>query len=174
MRVFAIETVYRSTGYQTAGVDGLILSKEILLNQLNYLTVSYLLKHYKSGGIRRVYIDKNTSSNEKRPIGISNIKDRIVQTLFVQLIEPIIDPHADVYSFGFRRGRNAHQALGELSSILFKKPQLQRQTAVKRRYFSFTKHILCIDIDSFFDSVNHKFILANYPMPKKFMHLLVD
>jgi len=92
--------------------------------------------------------------------------------LFVQAIEPIIDPHADVYSFGFRKGRNAHQAIGELSRILNVTPYLRRKKLGIRRYFSHTKHIIKIDVKGFFDNVDHQYLLNNYPIPKKFKNVL--
>jgi retron-type reverse transcriptase len=46
------------------------------------------------------------------------IYDRIIQTLFVLVYEPVIEPYSDMYSFGYRSGRNVHQALGTLTSIL--------------------------------------------------------
>jgi len=170
MRVFAIETVYRSRGNKTPGVDGVTLSKENLHYYLNILREDNLLK-YKSSGTRRVFIPKGEGT-DLRPLGIPTIEDRIVQTLFVQAIEPIIDIHSDVYSFGFRKGRNAHQAIGELSTILNVTPYLRRKKLGTRRYFSHTKHIIKIDVKGFFDNVDHKYLLDNYPIPKKFKKVL--
>jgi RNA-directed DNA polymerase len=170
MRVFAIETVYRSRGSKTPGVDGIVLGKENLHYYLNILREDNLLK-YKSSGTRRVFIPKGEGT-DLRPLGIPTIEDRIVQTLFVQAIEPIIDPHADVYSFGFRKGRNAHQAIGELSRILNVTPYLRRKKLGIRRYFSHTKHIIKIDVKGFFDNVDHQYLLNNYPIPKKFKNVL--
>merc|ERR1711871_564395 len=151
LRVFAIETVYRSSGNLTPGVDNLILKRENLLSYLEILKHNNL-KHYKVDPVRRIYIPK--SKNESRPLGIPTIKDRVVQTLFVQVLEPIIDVHADNNSFGFRKGRNPHQAIGLLSKCLHVKPAHQRRSRSKR-YFAHSKYILNIDIEKFFDKVNH-------------------
>jgi retron-type reverse transcriptase len=123
MRVFAIETVYRSCRSKIPGVDGIILSKENLHYYLNILREDNLLK-YKSSGIRKIFIPKMKGTG-LRPLEIPTIEDSIVQTLFVQVMEPIIDSHADVYSFGFRKGRTTHQAIGELSRILNVTPYLR-------------------------------------------------
>jgi len=120
LRVSAIETVYRARGNLTAGVDNLILKRENLISYLNILKHNKL-KSYKTDPIKRIFIPKN--KNEKRPLGIPTIKDRIIQTLFVQLLEPIIDSYADLHSFGYRKGRNAHQAIGLLSKSLHYKPK---------------------------------------------------
>ena len=167
LRVFAIESVYRSSGNLTPGVDNLTLKRENLLDYLEILKYKNL-QHYKVGQIRRVYIPKG--KNNTRPLGIPTIKDRIVQTLFVQVLEPIIDVHADNNSFGFRKGRNPHQAIGLLSKLLSLKPAHQR----RHSDFIHSKYILNIDIEKFFDKVNHDWLLKNYPFPNSFIHILKE
>lgn len=170
LRVFAIESVYRSSGNLTSGVDHLTLKRENLLNYLEILKYNNL-KHYKVDQIRKVYIPKG--KNNTRPLGILTIKDRIVQSLFVQVLEPIIDVHADNNSFGFRKGRSPHQAIGLLSKLLHVKPMYQRRPSDKR-YFTHSKYILNIDIEKFFETVNHDWLLKNYPFPNKFANILKD
>lgn len=170
LRVFAIESVYRSSGNLTPGVDNITLKRENLLNYLEKLKYNNL-KHYKVDQIRKVYISK--SSNNFRPLGIPTIKDRIVQTLFVQVLEPVIDVHADNNNFGFRKGRNPHQAIGLLSKLLCLKPAHQKRPSDKR-YFIHSKYILNIDIEKFFDKVNHDWLLKNYPFPSNFVNILED
>jgi RNA-directed DNA polymerase len=168
LRVFAVESVYRSSGNLTPGVDNLTLKRENLLDYLEILKYNNL-KHYKVDPIRRVYIPKG--KNKIRPLRIPTIKDRIVQTLFVQVLEPIIDVHADNNSFGFRKGRNPHQAIGLLSKLLSVKPAHQRRHSDKR-YFAHSKYVLNIDIEKFFDKVNHDWLLKNYPFPNNFVNIL--
>nr|YP_010338942.1 putative reverse transcriptase protein [Erythrolobus coxiae]UNJ19014.1 putative reverse transcriptase protein [Erythrolobus coxiae] len=170
MRIFAIETVYRSPGSKTPGIDNVILNRENLLSFLDILKENYLLK-YKTSSVRQVLIPKNTKG-VFRPLGIPTIKDRIIQTLFVQVIEPVIDPHADVYSFGYRKRRSAHQAIGELSHLLYIHPYSKRKSDKVQRYFSHSKYILQVEIKGFFDNVDHEFILNQYPMPKKYKGIL--
>jgi RNA-directed DNA polymerase len=171
LRVMAIETVYRSSGNLTAGVDGLKLKQENLISYLDILKYNNLKKVYKADPIRRVFIPKG-SKNEMRPLGIPTIKDRIVQTLFIQVLEPIIDPHADQYSFGFRKGRNPHQAIGVLSKLLSHKPMSQKEKNSTKRFFVHDKFVINIDIKQFFDKVNHKWLLENYPFPINFSSIL--
>ena len=167
LRVFAVESVYRSSGNLTPGVDNLTLKRENLLDYLEILKYNNL-KHYKVDQIRRVYIPKG--KNNVRPLGIPTIKDRIVQTLFVQVLEPIIDVHADNNSFGFRKGRNPHQAIGLLSKLL----SVNQRRHSDKRYFTHSKYILNIDIEKFFDKVNHDWLLKNYPFPNNFVSILRD
>ena len=171
LRVIAIETVYRSSGNLTAGVDGQKLKRENLITYLDILKHNKL-KIYKSDPIRRVFIPKGNGL-DLRPLGIPTIKDRIVQTLFVQVLEPVIDPHADCYSFGYRKGRNAHQAIGMLSKLLAHKPQASKKN-LDKRYFVHSKFVINIDVKQFFDKVSHEWLLENYPFPIKFIHILKD
>jgi RNA-directed DNA polymerase len=100
------------------------------------------------------------------------IKTRIVQTLFVQVLEPVIDPHADYCSFGYRKGRNAHQAIGMLSKLLACKPKASRRNSgMSTRYFLHSKFVININVKRFFDRVNHEWLLKNYPFPTKFIHI---
>lgn len=164
LRVFAIDTVYRSRGNLTPGVDGEILNKENLLYYLDKLSSKELNK-YKSDEILRVYIPKN--NGDKRPLGIPTIKDRIVQTLFLQVMEPIIDPYADPNSFGFRKGRNGHQAVGTLSQLLNSSKRLRNKTTLKTLRDS--KVVINLNVKSL---LSHDYLLEHYPIPRKYKHVL--
>lgn len=67
---------------------------------------------YKAAPIKRVWIDKE--NGKKRPIGIAEIEDKIVQKAASRLMSAVYEQ--DFYSFsdGFREGRNAHDALAYL------------------------------------------------------------
>lgn len=65
---------------------------------------------YRPSSVRRAWISK-AGSAEKRPLGIPTIRDRVVQTALVHVIEPILDATFHDRSYGFRHGRSAHQAL---------------------------------------------------------------
>ena len=171
LRVIAIETVYRSSGNLTAGVDNQKLKRKNLINYLDILKYDKL-KFYRPDPIRRVFIPKGNGP-DLRPLDIPTIKDRIVQTLFAQVLEPVIDPHADCYSFGYRKGRNAHQAIGMLSKLLAYKPQASKKNSDKR-YFVHSKFVINIDVKQFFDKVSREWLLENYPFPIKFIHILKD
>ena len=66
--------------------------------------------NYQPSPVKRVNIPK-PGSDQTRPLGIPTIRDRVVQTAIVNVIEPILDNEFHERSFGFRHGRSAHDAL---------------------------------------------------------------
>ena len=72
---------------------------------------------YRPLPVRRVEIPK-PGSNEKRALGIPTVRDRVVQTALVHVLEPIFDHTFHERSFGFRRGRGCHDALRCVEQLL--------------------------------------------------------
>ncbi len=65
---------------------------------------------YRPAAGRRRWISKPDRS-AKRPLGIPTVRDRVVQTAVVHVLEPIMDAMFHARSFGFRHGRGCHDAL---------------------------------------------------------------
>lgn len=155
MRIFAVETVYRSPGSNIPGVDGVILSKDNWLTHMNSLKRSLLLE-YKVSPLRMVFINENS-------FGIPTIYDRLVQTLFIQIIEPVINGYADPNSYGypnnitpFEDNKNFFNELKEIIKLKSMKNEI--------------KYILKININ--FDTLNNIFLLQEYPFPKNLKFIL--
>ena len=162
MIIFAIDSVLRSKGSKSPGIDNIILTKENTGQFLELLTHKKL-KKYKSSPVKIVTTSK-IGEQKERKIGIPTIYDRLVQKLFLLVLDPVIDVHSDKRSFGFRKGRNFHQAVGIVSSILSKNST--------ERYTVYDKYILKFDIKNFFANISEEWLLENYPMPDKFKFIL--
>jgi len=103
-----------------------------------------LLERAKSGTywappVRRVHIPKGTEG-ETRPIGIPTLEDKVLQRAIVMLLEPIYEQDFKYFSYGFRPGRSAHEALACIWS----------QCRTHRIGW-----ILDVDVRKYFDTLDH-------------------
>ena len=72
---------------------------------------------YQPRPVKRVWIPK-PGTNEKRPLGIPTVRDRIVQTALRMVIEPIFEHRFAEHSYGFRPGRGCKDALRRVQTLL--------------------------------------------------------
>ncbi len=74
-------------------------------------------EQYRPQPVKRVWISK-PGSTDKRPLGIPTVRDRVVQTALLHVLEPIFDVTFADHSYGFRRGRGCHHALERVEALL--------------------------------------------------------
>jgi RNA-directed DNA polymerase len=127
-----------------AGIDGKTVTElgDWIRRHKEELIKSLLEGSYKPQKVRAVEIPKPDGGI--RQLGIPTVVDRLVQQAIVQVLEPIFDPTFSEGSYGFRPNRSAHQAL--------KKAQ---EYVRDGRYIS-----VDIDLERFFDRVNHDVLMA--------------
>ena len=105
----------------SAGVDG--ESCQTLERNLGKITAvlhrQLKEERYKPLPVKRVWIPK-AGTNEKRPLGIPAVRDRVVQTALLYVLEPIFERDFSPHSFGFRPERKASQAVERIERLLEK------------------------------------------------------
>lgn len=103
-----------SSNKGSAGVDKMTISeiKSIGVNKFLQEVKEELENHsYIPSPVKRVYIPKSDGSLRQRPLGIPTVKDRLIQQACKIIIEPIFEADFLDCSYGFRPGRNCHQAI---------------------------------------------------------------
>jgi group II intron reverse transcriptase/maturase len=143
--VVALERAFRRLRRSAApGVDGeTVASYEANLAQnLERLHAQVHSRRYRSQPVRRVYIPK--ADGGQRPLGVLALEDKIVQGAVAEVLSVIYEADFLGFSYGFRPKRSSHQALQAL------------HTTFMTQYVNW---VLDADVRSFFDSVDHEWML---------------
>lgn len=126
-----------------AGVDGIGVAefKDHLKQHGPTIKAKLRGGSYLPAAVRRVDIEKPQGGT--RTLGIPTLTDRMIQHALHQVLSPIFEADFSESSYGFRPGRNAHQAV----------KAAQRYVAQGRRV------VVDLDIEKFFDRVNHDLLM---------------
>ncbi|MDF0499026.1 reverse transcriptase domain-containing protein [Bradyrhizobium yuanmingense] len=138
----ALAQVKRNKG--APGIDGMTVENLGLYLKKHWLTIRAQLLEgtYKPKPVRRVEIPK--ASGGLRPLGIPTVLDRLIQQAMMQVLQADWDGTFSETSFGFRPGRSAHQAVERAQAYIA------------------SGHAVVVDIDleKFFDRVNHDILMG--------------
>jgi RNA-directed DNA polymerase len=129
----------------SAGVDGMSVEEltPYLTEHWPRIKEALLAGRYEPSPVRRVEIPKPDGKGV-RQLGIPTVLDRLIQQALHQVLQPLFDPSFSNRSYGFRPGRDAHQAVR----------QAQVYVSEGRRW------VVDMDLEKFFDRVNHDLLMA--------------
>ncbi len=125
----------------SAGIDNQSASRvgERLEQTIQKLEQELRTGQYQPQAVKRVWIPK-PGSQEKRPLGVPTVRDRIVQGAVLQVIEPIFEREFAPQSYGFRPGKGCKEALRRVDELLR----------------SGNHWVVDADLKSYFDSIPHE------------------
>jgi RNA-directed DNA polymerase len=135
---------YQLNRKAAAGVDGqywVDYARELEAN-LDDLVNRLKRKVYRARLVKRHYISKG--EGKFRPLGIPVLEDKLLQYAVKTILETIYEEDFKWFSFGYRPGRSAKEAAGELCFILQFRPM---------------GYVVEADIKGFFDNINHDWML---------------
>lgn len=129
----------------SGGIDGISIAtfEDKLETYISEISDSLKLGKWVPEPYLRIEIPKK--DNEKRKLGLLSIKDKIVQQAIKMLVEPFFENEFIDNSYGYRPNKGHYKAV-----------QRTWNECQKKKYHYFLK----LDIDDFFDSINHDYLAA--------------
>ncbi|WP_312813926.1 group II intron reverse transcriptase/maturase [Sedimentibacter sp.] len=134
----------RQSGKKAKGIDGISKTEyeEKLKENLENLVERLKAFSYHPKPVRRTYIPKD--NGKVRPLGIPSFEDKLVQGAMAKALESVYEHRFLNCSYGFRKGKNAHQCIGDMNhTLMFRK----------------VNYVLDADIKGFFDNVEHNWLI---------------
>lgn len=146
-RLKAVRQVTTNRGKRTPGVDKVLLdTPEKKWQQAHGLNAA----GYKAQPLKRTYVPKK--NGKQRPLGIPVMQDRAEQSLEQMGLDPVSECTADTQSYGFRKKRSIHDAIGACYNAL--------------RLRGSARWIFEGDIKGCFDFIDHDWLLSHIPTRK--------
>ena len=138
----ALKAVERNGG--AAGVDGMEVTqlRGYLREHWSTMREQILSGEYQPRPVRRVDIPKPGGGT--RMLGIPTVLDRLIQQAIHQILTPLWEPEFSAHSYGFRPGRSAQQAV----------------KAAQNHVNQGKRWVVDMDLEKFFDRVNHDVLMA--------------
>jgi len=152
----AYRRVVRNQG--APGVDGIHVGQLMGFCRQHWSAIreQLLSGTYGPQPVRKVEIPK-PGGRGVRTLGIPTVLDRLIQQAVAQVLTPIFDPTFSQHSYGFRPGRSAHQAV----------------LAARLHIAAGHRWVVDVDLEKFFDRVNHDVLMARVKRRVKDRRVLV-
>jgi RNA-directed DNA polymerase len=127
-----------------SGVDGVTARQyeAHLEDNIRDLVQRLKEKRYRAPHVRRRYIEK--PDGRKRPLGLPTVEDKLVQIAVKRILEAIYEQDFLRCSYGYRPGKSAHDAVGQLT--------------VKLQFGAY-QHVVEADIAGFFEHLDHAWLI---------------
>jgi group II intron reverse transcriptase/maturase len=128
----------------SAGIDGMSVEElpGYMAENWGRIRESLLAGTYQPQPVKRVEIPK--ANGGTRQLGIPTVMDRMIQQMILNVLQPQFDPTFSEHSYGFRPGRSTHQAVN----------------AAKRYIQEGRRWVVDVDLEKFFDRVNHDILMS--------------
>ncbi len=141
--IFTLKALKKAFGDITSrakGLDGVSLDvfKEDLLENLEELQTELLTARYVPEPLKHITLEKEDAT--QRPVGLSSLRDKIVQKTLAEVLTNYYEPHFSDKNYGFRRNKDTLKAIARCKDLL-----------QKGRIW-----VLRTDIDNFFENIDHK------------------
>jgi RNA-directed DNA polymerase len=150
-KILAVKRVTENKGRNTPGVDNIIWKTD---KQKCEAVRELRRAGYIAEPLRRVFIPKK--NGKKRPLGIPTMKDRAMQALYLQALDPIAETILDNDTYGFRTKRSTADAI----EAIFKAVSADKECA---------EWVIEGDIKSCFDCIDHEWLKENIPLDRRIL-----